>query len=309
VARLIPNSWGTLREANDCHLPGGSPKGGEFGRKGACGPTETLYRGDANDVEPSLAYADPGALFGAGIYLTSNKRIAGDYTAKGGEVLFRLRGKTAPTKKATEEYYIRELAKFIDKDGNETFYPEQLHHIYTIAGNTPKELERETRLAHARAKYDKMKPELEIRSLVANETVIRKKAKAGRVATYDIPKDWLDKTLDAENEISIDVASALVGVLPRGRTRDEIYRYATTTDDMGFRPSFRDVYRHTAEEMTWMNGSLSEPETQEAFRSAMKALGFKGIRYAGGITLGGGHKHNAYVFWDEQGLKKRRRKS
>jgi hypothetical protein len=36
---VVPNSLGTarLKEGNPCHEPGGSPKGGQFGKKGACG--------------------------------------------------------------------------------------------------------------------------------------------------------------------------------------------------------------------------------------------------------------------------------
>jgi hypothetical protein len=38
----------------------------------------------------------------------------------------------------------------------------------------------------------------------------------------------------------------------------------------------------------------------------MKRLGYTGIEYAGGITMRGGIRHRAFVFWDEQGLQKYR---
>jgi hypothetical protein len=60
--RLVPNSWGAqkLREANDCHLPGGTPAGGQFGAKGQCGTdiigqvkdptnTRTIFGADTSD--------------------------------------------------------------------------------------------------------------------------------------------------------------------------------------------------------------------------------------------------------------------
>jgi hypothetical protein len=33
---LVPSSWGSFREYNACHVPGGRPDGGQFGAKGQC---------------------------------------------------------------------------------------------------------------------------------------------------------------------------------------------------------------------------------------------------------------------------------
>jgi hypothetical protein len=70
---LVPNSWASFREANDCHLPRGRPDGGQFGSKGQCGQGQL----DLGNTAPSRR----GSVERA-------EAIVADAKAKGYTVLF-----------------------------------------------------------------------------------------------------------------------------------------------------------------------------------------------------------------------------
>lgn len=296
----------SLREANPCHKPAGTPDGGQF--CSADGPAKVLHRGDAGDVHPSLDKADPRALFGPGIYLTDNRRIAGDYTTKGAHdaVLFRYGGSPGKTRKADV------ISRFIHR--TLVARTEWDHMRYLSPGKNALEsplepgtfVHKDTAKAHADAKaaWDAMADSVEVRVNADGSAVIRKKSAPGRVASYRVPESWLSKTIDAEAEIDDDVLDALHDTLRAHgdrQTARDMYAFATAEDADGNRPTFRAVYTAIS------GGPLRDSDDAIVdLRRAFKALGYKGIRYAGGTTMGGGGRHNAYVFWDEQGLKKRR---
>lgn len=296
-----------LTEFNACHHPGGSALGGQFCSTegapdaGGSGPSDavTLYRGDSADVNPSLDKADPRALFGPGIYLTNNKRIAGDYTTKGAgeEVVFRYGGKAGKVSKqdVIDAYKRVVLARYYDDEGKKSFFPLR-----------DEEGDRSKRLQNAEKLWQEMARTHEVRVQVDGNAVIRKKGAAARVAQYHVPKAWLAKTIDAEDEISTDLLAAIHDSLrahgDHGTARDA-WDFGSQANEDGYKPTFREVYTSI------VGGPLREDDDAIVdLRRRFKALGYKGIRYAGGVTMGGGVKHDAYVFWDEQGLKKRRAK-
>jgi hypothetical protein len=279
------------------------------GFDGGSDDTVRLYRGDAQNVNPSLSYSDPRALFGAGIYLTDSKRVAGDYTSKGAHegVVLRYDGGAKGTKQDAIDQYKRQLATTVDKDGNPLPFPQPLHG-YSYTGDSAPSPEWKRRADEDTARLrqaDKLWKQREDQYIVRKQAdgliTIREKSAPGTVAHYEIPRDWVSKTLDAEDEIPKRVAGELHDVLMKlgdRQTARDLYNFATTPDEDGFRPSFRKVFTSI------VGGPLRESEEGSvAFRRAMKDLGYKGIRYQGGVTMGGA-RHEAFVFWDEQGLKK-----
>lgn len=254
-----------------------------------------LYRGDSTDVKiHALSKSDPNALFGSGIYLTDSPRVAGDYGAKGADRLFT---RTGGTKEQAIDAYVRSKAQSIDENGASLGFG-QTRDLSLTWDPTVK-----ARLAKARELFEAEKSSLDIRKMTDGTVVIRRKANLGVRTTVDVPEGMVNQTIDADAEIATEVASRLRDVLRSlgdGSTADDMWRFATTVDDDGFRPSFRDVYTKIG-----AGSQLISDEGQVALRQAMKGLGYKGIRYQGGVTMGG-KKHQAFVFWDEQGLAKMR---
>lgn len=258
----------------------------------------TLYRGDAGPIKSfSLGKADPKALFGLGIYFTDSPRLGGDYTAKGQDVIFRYGGnwgKKRATKQQAIEAYVWRLAQYVDENGNKLQWGASL----PAFSDDPIRIKR---MKQAEKQWNQMKNDVEIRSQTDGSIVIRKKSHPGTRTAIQIPKRALQQTLDAEQEISKEAATALADVLRRlgdeGTARDT-WNYATTADEDGFLPTWRQIYTSIT-----ADSPIVSPEGQLMLRRKLKELGYTGIRYAGGVTMGG-RKHNAYVFWDEQGINK-----
>lgn len=260
-----------------------------------------LYRGDpAKYGIHSLSKGDTGALFGQGIYLTNNRRIAGDYTVKGDQdVIFRCSG--CKTKQRVIDSFIRVQATFFDDNGNRTYYQTNLPAFV----DDPLRIKR---LDFAKRHWDSIKKDYEIRINVDGNSVIRKKS-SGHVSIYEIPIDLINSTYNVEEEIHDDVLTALCrAARATGDNCNEIYELAQVDED-GFKPSFRTLWTELVGG-SWgrlPSQSAENQEFQASFRQEMKRLGYKGLFYHGGATMGGGIRHKAYVFWDEQGLRKYRK--
>lgn len=255
----------------------------------------TLYRGDyTNHKIHSLSKGDIGALFGQGIYLTNNKRIAADYTVKGdGKVLFRCNG--CKTKQATIDSFIRTNAQNFDENGKETFYPVSLPAMV----DDPVRIKR---LNYSKQHWEKIKKDYEIRINVDKTSVIRKK-NSGHISIYEIPAEVVNSLYDTDEEINEKVLNALCqAMIVINSSCNEINQLSKEDED-GFKPTFRIIWKKLVDEGL---GIINSQKFQTAFRKEMKALGYKGLLYSGGATMGGGIKHRAYVFWDEQGLLKYR---
>ena len=258
--------------------------------------TVILYRGDpAKYKTHSLSKGDVNALFGQGIYLTSNKRIAGDYTVKGGQdTLFR--GSGYKTKQNLIDAYIRTNALNFDENGKETYYQTALPSLVT-------DPVRIKRLDYSRQHWERIKKDYEIRINVDGTSVIRKKD-SGHISTYELPIDLVNSVYDTDEEVNDNVLNALcVAMRSINAPCNEIYQLAQEDED-GFKSSFRTIWREMVDG-GW--GVINDQKFQTAFRKEMKSLGYKGLIYSGGVTMGGGIQHRAYVFWDEQGLVKYRK--
>ena len=259
-------------------------------------PTMTLYRGDPADYGThSLDKASTESLFGQGIYLTNNKRIAGDYTTKGSsdDIVFRFSG-TNPSKSKVIDYYIYRLAQYIDENGKDLFFAEAL------PGFTDNPI-RIKRLEFAKQKWEEMSKTHEVRINIDGTAVIRKKQGKQTITTYEVPLSIINKMLNAEKEIDDDIIYALCAAMRAAADYNcrELEQMAKENED-GFKPTFREIYRQLPAPY------VINSKFQKTMRKYLKIQGYTGIEYAGGVTLGGGVKHRAFVIWDEQGLKKMR---
>lgn len=274
------------------------------------GATKRLYRGDAQYIKFfSIAMTDPRALFTDGIYLTDSKRIARDYESKGAGgdegVIFRFGGGTKTTKQDAVEYFIRQTARYMDDAGNPSWT------TYRNSG-VESDPEWKKRLRMAQAKWEQMAKQVEVRKLVDGDIVIRKKSQKGNLSEFEVPIDWINACLDAERTIPDGVASVLYDALREmddQATANDLYDYATNEQPYdpedpyggGEIPTFRTVYSSITGD-----SPLISKEGQVLVRRGLKELGYQGIRYLGGLSMGGGLKHNAYVFWNEQAINKMR---
>ena len=260
-------------------------------------PTITLYRGDSSTIKNfSLDKADPHSLFGQGIYLTDTPRLARDYTAKGqtNDIVYRYNGGAKGTKQKAIESYIRSMADYIDENGKDLFFAQ------SIPGYERDPI-RIKRLEFARKKWEAMSKNYEVRKLTDNLIIIRKKQNDAQVSTYAVPVSVLDNLLDADEEIPEEVTNLLHSILRKlddKGTADEMWQAAQPNYEDGSIPSYRQIYTSII-----AGSPLISKEGQLLLRKGLKELGYNGIKYQGGVTVGN-IRHHAYVFWDEQGLKK-----
>lgn len=254
-----------------------------------------LYRGDSSNIKTqSLDKADPLALFGQGIYLTNNKRIANDYKSKGSRSLYTLNG--AKTKQEVIDGYIRRLARGIDENGNDT--PPFNSYDLPPFVDDPVRLKR---IEFARQRWEKEKHKYEIRIGVDKTGKILEK-NTGNLSIYEVPKDFINKTYNVEEEINPEVIDCLCSSLLADGDNCSILKQITQENEDGFRPSFREVWQILRN--SDLGGRLVSQKSQIVFRRKMKDIGYTGLEYSGGITMGGGVLHRAFVFWDEQKINK-----
>lgn len=295
----------------------------ETASNGGLGPVREgyyrLFRGDSSKIDQfNVGETSLYSLFGHGIYLTDNKRVAGDYTTKGstgGDVIYTLQG--AKTKNDVLNSWLWKQAAKIDIDGKDhsgeiAYWSNNVPYSdggdWSVVTNDLRKKEREQRFEYARQKWAQMSKDYEIRVKLDGSGSIQKKLKKsnGQIAVFDVPADYVAKVLHADAEISVKVLDELCYVLDRHNDKDtarDIRQFVKQQEwEDGERPTFRQVYTGITADSPFIHDEQAHTE----FRDALKSLGYVGIEYVGGITMGGGYKHRAFVFWDEAVVNKYR---
>ncbi len=262
-----------------------------------------LFRGDSSKIDAfDTAKTNDTSLFGRGIYLTNNVRIANDYKTKGGtpDVVMTFSG--VKTKDDVKERYVYRAAGRMDALGNEDTWGQ---HVPFTSGrewgnnNAAEPEEYAQRMAHAERKWNTLMQTHEVRFKVGGEATIQKKQKLSTTgfAVFDIPDAYVRKVINAEQPIHPRVLTVITDTLRRADDRP------TARDIEAFvkhnewgTPTFREIYTNIDSE-----SPLRYDEAVIArFIEDLQALGVHGIEYAGGVTMGGGVKHRAFVFWDSE---------
>lgn len=273
--------------------------------------TVRLYRGDSSQIDRfDTSKTSLFSLFGHGIYLTDNKRVANDYRTKGsdGGVLMRFSG--MKTKKQVIDRYIEILAKHIDETGADrsgdirywgSAVPFSDGGDWQVVLNDLRKREREMRMEFARQKWAEMSKTYEVRMKLDNTAVIQKK-QTGALAEFDVPEEMIRGCLDCEAPITDEVLGLLEYYLKRNGD------HATARDMINYvnhqrkwedeEVSFRLVYTS----LTIDAPIRGDWEVQQEFCDELQERGYTGLVYAGGLSMGGGYSHRAYVFWDAEAI-------
>jgi hypothetical protein len=271
----------------------------------------TLYRGDSDAIQQyDVGRTDPLALFGQGIYLTDNKRVAGDYKSKGNQdqsVIWRFSGRNA-TKQDAIDRYIRMQGKYLDYDGNPLSFGQQRDYgMVTVDANGvhhphPNDVKR---IAAAHAMWQKMAPTIDVRKNLDGSIVFQKKQARAVISVFRIPVRLIQKMIDAEAPVDDNLLYLVNHYLnkynDRATARDIDAFVRNQEFEEGSRPSFRMIFTNIGPD-----SPLRDGEVQEEMRMELLQDGHPGIVYQGGVTMGGGYKHKAYVFWDSNTINKYR---
>lgn len=271
----------------------------------------TLYRGDSDAIQHyDVTRTDPLALFGQGIYLTDNKRVAGDYKSKGNQdrsVIWRFSGRNS-TKQQAIDYFIRRLGKSLDYEGKplgfgrELDYGMQTRDAAGVLHPHPNDVKR---IAAAHQQWQQMAPTIEVRKNLDGGIVFQKKESRAIISAFRIPVRLIQKMIDAEAPVDHKLLDTIYYYLNRYNDRAtarDIEAFVRNQEyEEGSRPSFRMIFTNIGPD-----SPLRDNEVQEQMRMELLQAGHPGIVYQGGLTMGGGYKHKAYVFWDSNTINKYR---
>lgn len=273
-----------------------------------------LYRGDSTKIDKfDVGKTSLFGLFGHGIYLTDNKRVAGDYVSKAdkGDVIFTLSG--ARTKKDVLDYWLRRQAAKFDADGNDrskevAYWTKDVPYSDGTdwAMVLPRlEGERQARFNAAKAKWLRMSKEYEVRIKLDGTGVIQRKPGKGQgvITAFFIPESYLRSTLVADEPIDSRVLQTITWALQKhgdGATARDIQNHIRMREREGEDTSFRDVFTGITADSPLKHDMAAQVE----FRDALESQGYVGINYLGGVSMGGGYKHRAYVLWDDRKVNK-----
>lgn len=277
-----------------------------------------LYHGGADVAVLSLDAADPRALFGAGIYLTNSPRLSNDYMIvrglTGAPNITTISGSFKKKAEALQAFLRLKAMHEIGKDGK----PLGPEHRFSYE---EWDREQDARVAGARKWWEREKKNWLIRRQADGRWLFAPKQKLTTTRhEYDIPNEVLDGMLNAEYPVDDKAVSALADALKTmgdRRTAEDVWDFVESQrrvvqryedygegdyDEVGpGLPTYRDIYTSITR-----NSPLISHEGQVELRRNLKEAGYTGIRYQGGLTMGG-QNHEAYVIWDEQGLRKWRR--
>jgi hypothetical protein len=268
--------------------------------------TIRLFRGDSTEIKSfETGQTNLYSLFGHGIYLTDNKRVANDYRSKGdaGQVLFRMAG-VKSKKDLLARWCERTAAKMdldgVDHSGEIAYWQSNVRYSdggdWSVVTNDLRKLERQQRINLAAEKWKKLSRTYEVRMKLDDTGVIQKK-QIGALAAFDVPEAMVARVIDAEAKIDDRVLDDLLWVLKRHKddeTARDIARYIESQSWESEDVSFREVFTSIGVD----SPLRGDREVLDEYIESLQDMGYTGISYLGGISMGGGFKHRAYVFWD-----------
>lgn len=320
----------------------------------------TLYRGDSSHVDEfSLEKSDKYALFGRGIYLTDNPEVAGDYTLKAASkhtVFHPDEDSPARTPKDLIAMYLRHLMderleRAAKTEEIRTVWHNRYYNEKIPIEQAQKGMEADIRafikslMKDAKAIYRDERDNMRIVKNTMGHYVLVSKDREGYVTTFEVPDDYIERTLHAERPLPDHVLKAIrdlfvqkIGDPDRPLdmrdangnfcTFDEwVEAHKTIGVHYAWRGADGDVdptVGGTGENPsldTIRNGThlgislFYQDDFSQKFIEKMNELGYVGLEYDGGnrvgmhVRGGGGLKHRAFVFWDTQVLKHFRRQS
>ena len=301
-----------LAKIDDYHEPAGSRIGGRFARAPGGGKLPPvpkdhtrLYRGDAQQIDQfDIGRTSEDSLLGQGIYLTDSARIAGDYQGKGAAV-FKYEGKPPVARQDVIDAYLRRSARtdFNDAGKPITDTMESMVRYQHSVQVTP------AALAAAKAKFKA--DNMQVRVNADGTARVFPPAAKGSLSVVDVPDRVLRRTLNADAPIKDEVVNAVAESVHSKHVWPEVEAQrraaANGEDDINGNgigePTFRSVYGAVAG--TWSAGGGMDAAAQSALRRSLMEQGYSGIKYAGGVTMGGA-SHTAYVLWNTQHVNQHR---
>lgn len=323
----------------------------------------TLFRGDAREIETYDIDKTANGLFGYGIYLTDNKDVAGDYTVSSTkDMITNPREKYKSQRDAIAGVIMDILNKELD-------WPSQQKDIIdarsrewwdndetrSLRFNDPAFEEAQERvrekyntilmdaykaaLRKAKALYKQRAVDYRIVKDTMNRWMIVKADRTGIVSRFDIPDEYLARTMHGDEPMS-DAEIKIVGtfiekVHPHGSDfRDRENGFVRTDDGSHNFWKWVEIFKKHGSEYAWrdgrdrlMGGKGENPSLDQVWNGQhggfnvfnqagkefipfMQAHGYTGIRYHGGLRIGdhvrggGGIRHTSYVLWDSDFVNK-----
>jgi hypothetical protein len=277
------------------------------------GDSMILYRGDSTKIDKfQTEMTSTFGLFGHGIYLTNDKRVAKDYMTKGSgnanDVIFKMGN--AKTKQEVLDRFLYSKAKMWDINTNDVTKDWYISSVPFADGgewgnltNPERRAEKDKRIQMVKQKWDTVwSKEYEIRIKLDRTGVIQKKALLStNLSKFEVPLSYINKTIKADDKINDNVLDDILYTLRKhgdGNTARDIEFFIKNSDDdyITFRTIFTSI--------TGDSPLKDDRDVQLFLIQSLQESGYVGIEYVGGITLGGGAKHRAFVFWDSNEVNK-----
>lgn len=314
-----------------------------------------LYRGDRD----AIAQFDVGkthvhGLFGPGIYLTSDPGVAHDYTTTGrGDhnvfPLDRFDPESFNTKDLLRNYVKRLASQFDEKEFQDEWVRSHgLGSFYSgLSDKLHRDLNHDMELAKRRSITERWQdalnkvraqlPTLRVVKLTTGEVRLVRKDRPAAISVFDVPDDYVARTLHADRPISNRVLKALRKIWLQSYTSDRAdlrdadgnmvnfdtyirgyrergtrYAWRDEGDDEWWRggkgenPTLDDLWNGTYSGNYVFADSMFDKERPKSDRliRTLTKLGYVGLEYDGGkrvganVRGGGGVQHRAFVFWD-----------
>lgn len=309
-----------------------------------------LYRGDSTPVALfDFDKTDKHALFGRGIYLTDNTAVAGDYTIKSSsDVVFRPKNEVYTEKDLVHDYLLHIVINKLDWGGRvsnikerwlEKRRTEKLTQDEMYAGyKTELKAESKKQMAAAKKLYRSERPSMRLVKLTTGECMFVKPERAGEVSTFDIPNEYLERTIDGDAPLSDEVLNIIRELFVNRFGADRKLDMRNRRGEFLTFDTWVETYKTEGVKYAWENeivggdhqnpsldvirngthfglSFFSDDQSERDIIKALMAVGIVGIRYDGGVKTGsnlrggGGHQHTAYCLWDAKAVADFRKES